>query len=59
MKTVAFTKDGIDQLPENKPVVYRIQDANGKDLYVGSARAGEVRERILEHLGDATKEVAS
>lgn len=56
MKTVPYTKDGIGQLPENKPVVYRIKDASGKDLYVGVAKAGEVRKRILEHLGDGNTE---
>ena len=49
-KSVDFTRDGINLLPEDKPVVYRIQDSHGKDLYVGVAKAGKVRERILEHL---------
>jgi excinuclease UvrABC nuclease subunit len=49
-KTVPFNKTGISQLPNNKPVVYKIQTENGKTDYVGVAKRGRVQNRILEHL---------
>ena len=49
-KTVPFNRSGIDQLPENKPVVYKIKDGKGKILYTGVAKRGRVEERLKEHL---------
>lgn len=49
-KTVPFNETGILQLPNNKPVVYKIQTENGKTDYVGVAKRGRVQARILEHL---------
>lgn len=49
-KTVKFTKSGIDKLPNDKPVVYRIQTEAGKTNYVGIAKRGRVQERLEEHL---------
>jgi len=51
---VSFTKSGITKLPDNKPVVYRIQTEGGKTNYVGVAKKGRVQERLEEHI-DATK----
>ena len=50
-KTVKYDEQGIDQLPNDKPVVYRITTESGKMNYVGVAQKGRVRERISEHLG--------
>jgi excinuclease UvrABC nuclease subunit len=52
IKKVKFNKRGIEQLPNNKPVVYRIESAGGKNNYTGTAQRGRVRERIQEHLGE-------
>ena len=49
-KTVRFNKTGIPKLPNDKPVVYKIQTPTGKTNYVGSAKRGRVQERIQEHL---------
>jgi hypothetical protein len=49
-KTVKYSKQGIDQLPNDKPVLYRIKTGSGKMNYVGVAQRGRVRERISEHL---------
>ena len=49
-KTVKYTKQGIDQLPNDKPVLYRIKTESGKMNYVGIAQRGRVRERISGHL---------
>ncbi len=51
-KKVKFNKTGIEQLPNKKPVVYKIESAGGKNNYTGIAQRGRVRERIQEHLGE-------
>ena len=53
-KTVRFSPTDASKLPEEKPVVYRIQTESGKTNYVGTAKRGRVQERIQEHL-DAGK----
>jgi len=50
-KTVRFTQSGVEKLPNDKPVVYRIQTEGGKTNYVGVAGRGRVQERLQEHLG--------
>jgi len=49
-KTVAFNHKGIEKLPDNKPVVYKILTEGGKNNYTGSAQRGRVQERLKEHL---------
>ena len=49
-KSGNFDKKGIEGLAKNKPVVYTIEDNEGKDLYVGVAKKGRVEERLKEHL---------
>lgn len=49
-KTVPFTPKGIDRLPDDKPVVYRILTEGGKANYAGIAQRGRVQERLKEHL---------
>jgi hypothetical protein len=51
-KTVDYNKSGIGKLPNDKPVLYRIQTDSGKTNYVGVAKRGRVQERIAEHLPD-------
>ena len=53
-KTVKFNQSGAAKLPNDKPVVYKIQTETGKTNYVGIAKRGRVQERIQEHL-DAGK----
>lgn len=50
-KKVAFTKTGIGQLPNDKPVLYRILTQNGNLNYAGIAKRGRVRARLNEQLG--------
>jgi hypothetical protein len=40
----------INELPDNKPVVYRILTKEGKNNYTGVAQRGRVQERLQEHL---------
>ena len=49
-KTVDYSRSGVSQIPQNKPVVYRIKDGAGNMNYVGTAKRGRARERIQEHL---------
>jgi hypothetical protein len=49
-KTVPFNQKGIEKLPDNKPVVYKILTEGGKNNYTGVAKRGRVQERLQEHL---------
>ena len=51
-KKVKFNKSAIDQLPDNKPVLYRIETISGNLNYAGIAKKGRVQDRIKEHLGE-------
>jgi len=51
-KKVKYNETGINQLPNDKPVLYRIESAGGNPNYVGIAKRGRVRERIAEHIGE-------
>ena len=51
-KTVKYNEKGLDKLPNDKPVVYKIQTASSATNYVGIAKKGRVRERSKEHLGE-------
>ena len=42
-KTVKYNKQGINQLPNDKPVLYRIKTESGNLNYVGIAQRGRVR----------------
>ena len=49
-KSSNFTKEGIESLAKDKPVIYEIQAKGGNNLYTGSAKRGRVEERLKEHL---------
>ena len=51
-KKVKYNKTEIEQLPNDKPVLYNIETEGGNPNYVGVAKRGRVRERISEHLGE-------
>ena len=51
-KKTRYNKTGIENLPDNKPAVYKILTAAGKANYVGVAKRGRIQERISEHLGE-------
>jgi hypothetical protein len=52
-KTVPFNQQGIEKLPNDKPVVYRIVTDGGTNNYTGIAKRGRVLERLAEHLPGA------
>ena len=51
-KTVNFNQKGINKLPNDKPVLYKIETERGNPNYTGVAKKGRVQERISEHLGE-------
>lgn len=51
-KSANYNKSSIGKLPDDKPVIYRIQTTGGKTNYVGVAKRGRVTDRIKEHLPD-------
>ncbi len=52
-KSANFDRKGIESLSKDKPVVYKIVDKKGKNLYTGVAKRGRVEERLKEHLPGA------
>ena len=51
-KKVKYNKSSIDQLPNDKPVLYKIKTNSKKLNYVGVAKRSRVIERIKEHLDE-------
>ena len=49
-KTVKLNNEGIQSLPQNKPVVYKILNKEGDNIYTGIAKKGNVQGRIEDHL---------
>lgn len=49
-KTVLFNQKGIEKLPDNKPVVYKILTDGDRNNYTGIAQRGRVQDRLREHL---------
>ena len=52
-KSGKFNKDGIDGLAKDKPVVYKLENAKGENVYTGVAKRNRVGERLAEHLPGA------
>lgn len=50
-KKVNFNRSGIGNLPNDKPVLYRIDTESGNLNYTGIAKRGQVQDRISDHLG--------
>lgn len=49
-KTADFKPEAIDNLAQDKPTVYKILNSQGENIYTGSAKKGEVADRIKDHL---------
>lgn len=45
-----LNKTNIKKFPEKKPIIYRLQNESGKELYIGTAKRNRVEDRLLEHL---------
>jgi len=49
-KVVEFAEEGIANLPKDKPVVYKIKNQSGENIFTGVAKRGRVQDRLNEHL---------
>ena len=49
-KTIRMNIEEINNIPQNKPVVYKILDNQDKNIYTGISKRGNVRERLEDHL---------
>lgn len=45
-----FNKSNIAKIPNDKPVIYKIKNSNGKNIYTGVAKRNRAEERLTEHL---------
>jgi len=50
--TKSIAKTNLENVPEDKPGVYRIKNAGNDILYVGIAKRGRLPDRIYEHKGE-------
>jgi len=48
-RTQKFTNANIENIPENKAIVYKIKNIAGENLYTGIAGRGRAQERLMEH----------
>ena len=48
--TSKFSKEGIEKLSQDKPVIYELLNSQDRILYAGAAKRGRVGPRLQEHL---------
>ena len=49
-----FGKRNIGKIPEDKPVLYKIQDKKGDNIYTGISKRGQGKDRLKDHLTDGS-----
>ncbi len=49
-KTVRMNSEKINSLPNDRPVLYKILNRDGGNIYTGVAGRGNVHDRLLDHL---------
>jgi hypothetical protein len=47
-KKVNFNQNNIEKLPNDKPVLYKIQTQSGGTNYAGIAQKGRIQERLYD-----------
>ena len=51
-KKINYSIFEIKSLPNNKPIMYTIQTASGRENYIGIAKKGRGQDRLIEHYGN-------
>lgn len=46
----SFNKTNIKKTPADKPIIYKIKNQKGENIYTGIAKRGRVENRLGEHL---------
>lgn len=49
-RTTNYNAKGIENLPDDNPVTYKIKTVQGNDNYIGVAGKGNVKNRLRDHL---------
>jgi excinuclease UvrABC nuclease subunit len=57
-KTVKMNIESINKLPQDKPVVYKILNDQGENIYTGVAKRGNVQNRLRDHLPSGTDAIS-
>jgi len=50
--TKKFTNKNIENIQKNKPIIYKIKNSKGTNIYTGTAKYGRVIDRLKEHLSE-------
>ncbi len=50
-RTKSITKQNLQNVPSDKPGIYRIKNNSDAILYIGKAKGGRLPDRIAEHKG--------
>lgn len=45
-----FNKTNIKKVPTGKPIVYKLKDNAGRNIYTGKAKRSRSQERLVDHL---------
>jgi excinuclease UvrABC nuclease subunit len=45
-----FNKTGTQKVPTNEPIVYKLMNKEGTNIYTGTAKRGRGSERLEDHL---------
>ena len=48
--TKKFNKTNISKAPSDKPIVYKIKNSKGNNIYTGISKRGEGQNRLMDHL---------
>lgn len=46
----SLSKAHIENVPNEKPAVYKIKDSKGENIYTGVAQRGRIQDRLAEHM---------
>jgi hypothetical protein len=53
-----FCKRNIEKVPEDKPIVYKILNKQGDNVYTGVSKRGQGQDRLRDHLSGGSDPIA-